>query len=48
MPESELNKVPLIPTKAALFGLDQRFREIDEKVNAKKHSKRPAYEIGLE
>ena len=48
MPESEINKVPLIPTKAALFGLDQRFREIDEKRNAKKHSKRPAFEIGSE
>jgi hypothetical protein len=27
---------PLIPTRAALFGLDCRFREIDEKLNLKK------------
>ena len=38
-PETDKNKVPLIPTRAALFGLDLRFREIDEKINARKVSK---------
>lgn len=33
---------PLIPTRAALFGLDCRFREIDEKLNLKKIKKQAA------
>jgi hypothetical protein len=44
-PESDRNKVPLVPTRAALFGLDLRFREIDEKINAKKVSKRPGFAL---
>lgn len=28
--------VPLVPTKAALFGLDMRFRQIEEKITYKK------------
>lgn len=42
-PENEKNRVPLVPTRAALFGLDVRFRAVDERINAKKVSRLPAF-----
>ena len=34
--DNESNRVPLVPIRAALFGLDVRFRYVDEKLNQKK------------
>ena len=38
--EGSENRVPLVPTKAALFGLDLRFRAIDEQLAQKKNRRR--------
>jgi hypothetical protein len=38
-PEAEKDRVPLIPTRAALFALDVRFRALEEKMNSKLNKK---------
>ena len=38
--EASEYRVPLVPTKAALFGLDLRFRDMEEIIQAKKDRRR--------
>jgi hypothetical protein len=42
-PEGNEHNVPLVPTKAALFGLDLRFKAIDEQLAQKKHRRRSSF-----
>jgi len=46
-PEGCENRVPLIPTKAALFGLDIRFRSIDEQIAKKKIKRGRAQSLNI-